>query len=111
AGAAAGVNNGATGDTIEVYVLVVKRFRKCYPVFVVDPERYARTLEVETRVFHEGDPVVNAARDMLRYSAQTSIAFTGAKYNLTVVGEVASGKQWRIVLKYINRQNMCYAVM
>jgi hypothetical protein len=104
---AARARDGGLDADDATYVIVVKRFRKCYPIFIADEERYRRSLEIYARTFRAGDGVINLVQQMVQYNIASRAASVNAAYNLDVVSGVPG---WRVVLKYVNRQNLCYAV-
>lgn len=101
--------SGMPTEDTDSYVFVLKKVNKYYPLFVVNPERYFKTFEVTQRKFSHTDVVVKLVYQMVQFHSHENVSIN-KRHTLTTLSEFCV-QDYAIVMKYVNRQNLCYAVL
>ena len=91
-------------------IVVLKKIDKYYPVFLVSPERYARTLEISQRTYDAAHPIIELFSRMIAFNNNQLSVKINKNHDLGVFIKFINTTQHKIKIKYINRQNLCYAV-
>jgi hypothetical protein len=81
-----------------------------YPIFAIDTAEYFRTLAVNRRRFYYEDPIVATLRHVAAYGVRHDSNTAGRQIDLVFVENFAK-KSYTIIKKFINKQNLCYAVL
>lgn len=94
------------------YIVIVKKQNKCYPVFVIDADRYFKSLEVEIRKFSYHDGIIQTLYNVVKYDTREDSMLINRDHDLALVAEfVVNMPEYNITKKFINRQNLCYAII
>ena len=94
----------------KTYVVLLKRQNVVYPIFAIDTAEYFRTLAVNRRRFYYEDPIVATLRHVAAYGVRHDSNTAGRQIDLVFVENFAK-KSYTIIKKFINKQNLCYAVL
>lgn len=104
-------DSAATAMADQKYILVVKRQNRYYPIFKLSPDKYFKGGIVDDKWFRYGSNIANLIFNIVNYDENTKNKNIGRIYNLGLMKEfVADNPEYKIALKYINRQNLCYAL-
>lgn len=96
----------------QVYLLIIKRQNHYYPIFVIDAEKYFKTFDIAARSYSYNDKVIKLIYSMVKYEARTEDLSVDKIIDLSLVRAFTlRHKTYHVVLKFINRQNLCYAVL
>lgn len=94
------------------YVLIIKKQNRYYPIFVIDSENYFKTFNIEQRWYKYEDKVIKLLYNMVLFNERREKTKVEQKINLVVVKEfIIENSKYRIEHKYVNRQNLCYALL
>lgn len=91
------------------YVILLRKQNSYYPMFAINPERYFRIGEITQRTYPHKHKLIKLLFSMAQHAA--GHAPTTRQIDLSLVKEFAAFSHHEIVRKYINRHNMCYAVL
>jgi len=97
-------------DDTQKFIIIVKRRNNYYPVFHIIPENYFKSYAIERKVYDTQSTVAKTLIDMVLFSAQ-SVGTTDNPIDLAFMTEFTKATAYRIVKKFINRRNICYAIM
>jgi hypothetical protein len=96
----------------QIYMVMIKKQNKYYPVFVVDPDRYFKTYDIEFRKYMYGDRIIQLLFNIVKYEARGEDLQVEKKLDLSSVKEFTVKRpEYKITKKFANRQNLCYAVI
>ncbi len=97
------------------YLIMMKRHNRYYPIFVVNAEKYFKTFEIDQRYFKYDNRIVQLLYSMVKYDARSEELNIEKIIDLafikSFVNAVHGQTTYRITQKFINRQNLCYAIM
>ena len=93
----------------QIYVLVIKKQNRYYPIFVIDVETYFKTFNISQRKYVFDDKVIKLIYNMVAVT-QTDETYD-KKMDLSLLKEFIAESGYTMVTKYINRQNLCYAAL
>lgn len=94
------------------YVLIVKKQNRYYPIFVIDAEKYFKTFDVDQRYYRYGDNVIKLIYSMVMFDERHDKMQIDQRINLGLIKEFTiKNTEFKIVHKYVNKQNLCYAVL
>lgn len=92
-------------------MLCMKKFDSYFPIFVVNPEDYFKTLEVNKKLFKYSDKIVTNIIGMIK-SNIISRRDTNKMCDLSAIKAFCSqNNQYKIKYKYINSRNFVYSVL
>lgn len=89
-------------------VVVVRQKNRYYPIFAIVDDRHFRVMQIASRTFHENDKIVKLLVGMIKH--RSGGIGTEKLLDLTTIIEFCSVTNWKLMIKYINKQNLCYAV-
>jgi len=84
-------------------IVIMKQREECYPIFAVDAEKYFKSSEIAQRIFQHDHPLSDTLAKMAGYGLEE------AKFDRMIDLQFALA-ELPVVKKFINRQNLCYAV-
>jgi hypothetical protein len=94
------------------YIMMMKKQNRYYPIFIVDSDLYFKTMDVDKRIYSHEDKIVQLLYNMIKYDSQINDINIGKNIDLSFMKAfVAKYTEYKIKSKFINRQNMCYAVL
>lgn len=103
---------GGTISSTTKYVVIVKKQSSYYPVFVVDPYLYFKTGVVHSRHFAADSSIIELLYSVTLFNLRSDGNAVGKNIDLTFIKLFAADNpNWKIALKFINKQNLCYAVI
>jgi hypothetical protein len=91
----------------------MKRAQNYYPIFAINTEVYFKTLKVSHKLFQPKDTIVSHLQSIiLNNYERTSQSKLGRPLDITLVRDfVTRHPTHKIIHKYVNKRNMCYAIM
>lgn len=96
----------------QIYIMMIKKQNKYYPIFVIDADVYFKTAGIETRRFGFDDKVVQLVFSMVKYETREDKLSIEKRLDLSVVKEFTINRvEYKLIKKFINKQNLCYAVL
>lgn len=95
----------------QIYIFLMKRRNQYYPIFAIDTDKYFKSMAVESRKYSFGDKIVQLVFSMIRYEMRSESLSIGKTIDLTLIKAFTLATDYKITLKFINHQNLCYAVM
>ncbi len=104
--------NRALADNLRStnYIFLLKKRNQYYPIFIIDINTYFKNLKVAVRQFTVDDKIVQLAFDMIKYNEQRHTLHIGKPVDLSML-KLFVAPPYTVSLKFINHQNLCYAVM
>lgn len=94
------------------FVLLMRRQNRYYPIFAIDTDEYFRTFEVHRRRFYGTDKVAQLLVSMVRFDAREETLQVDKLLDLSLIKTFTlEHTKYKLVKKFINRQNMCYALL
>lgn len=95
----------------ENYAFVVKRGNEYHPIVTADSSQYFSTGEFTQTIFRYSDEIINVIYTMIIAGSSVDTLNT-QQIDLNIVKEfIDSTSKYKIVKKFINRRNLCYAVI
>jgi hypothetical protein len=92
------------------YGLIIQRMKTYYPIIVVNLDTYLRSQEISIRAFHNSHKIIDYIYQIIISESDTKTA--DKPINLYFMQEFVNyDKKYKIVTKFINMRNLCYAVM
>ena len=104
-------NDIAAAAAPHKFVLILKKHNSVYPVFAIDMEQYHRTKQIRSRTYSYGDQIVSTMYAAIVHNLQTTSIELNKAADLSLIQAFCTHQQRAITLKYINRHNLCYAVL
>lgn len=95
----------------QIYMLMIKKQNRYYPIFIIDAERYFKTFEIESRKYIYADRVIKLIYNMIKYEARGEDLSVEKMIDLSLIKAFTMKHNARMVTKFVNRQNLCYAVI
>lgn len=95
----------------QIYIILVKKQNRYYPIFVIDADRYFKTYEIELRKYIYEDKVIQLLYNMVKYEAREEDLNIEKNIDLSAVKDFTSRSKYKLVRKFANRQNLCYSVL
>lgn len=106
----------------QTYLVLIRKQNRCYPIFATKPEAYFKTLEIKIRTWNRDSKTVQLLNNIVRYDARLEAISPNKIMDLSLVlGFIRAGSSppmgsspptaWTLLLKLINKQNLCYAVI
>jgi hypothetical protein len=102
---------GIKYDDKSTYLLMVKKINKYYPVFILDNDKYFKYAEIYKKKFTRGDNTIDLIYQMIHQFYASNALTINKKHNLLLLQEFAHTRGYKIILKYVNKQNLCYAIL
>lgn len=93
------------------YLLLIKKQNRCYPLFVIDADQYFKNFAIEKRVYDYGDQVIKLIFDMISFEESNNKVNIDQPINLSVMEEFVATTKYEIRAKFINKGNLCYALL
>ena len=94
-----------------VYVIIIKKENDYYPIFVADQNTYFKLLEIDERRFSYNSKIIQILRDVVVPKGGESQPIEKVIDLLLLKDFANNNPEWKIEKKFINRQNLCYALM
>ena len=97
--------------TSQKYVLVIRKHNKYYPIFAMDSDNYFKTFNIDMRTFTHNDNVIKTLHSMITFESKSNSSRIDQIHDLVLLKEFASRMNYKILGKYVNKQNLCYAIL
>jgi hypothetical protein len=97
-------------STTKKYITLMKKQNKYYPIFMINAEKYFKILEVAQRFYRFDDKIVQLLFAMVKYDTRNDESLE-KPIDLTFIKMYCEKTGAKCVLKYINKHNLCYAVI
>jgi len=123
------IDDAGTGQNVDLYVqgglrdeithhvmetnhniIIIKKHDNYYPIVLVSVERYVRTLEISQRTYELTHPVIELFGKMIAYSNNQLSVKINKNHDLGIMMDFIKTSNYVVKIKYINRQNLCYAI-
>ncbi len=105
-------NQGNSTNGGGQYIYMMKKRNQYYPIFAMDLNKYFRVFEVAKRTYTTEDNIVRLTFDMISYGTRNEAISIGKSIDLAlIVAFIRDKDEYTLTLKFINRQNLCYAVL
>jgi hypothetical protein len=108
------INKLQTADvelTEQKYVVLVKQRNRVYPIYVIDTDKYFKTLEIPHKLYSYNSPIVQLLKNMILFGSDESTQLDKNLDLIFIKDFVTSKGTYTIKEKLINNQNLCYAVV
>lgn len=96
----------------QIYVLLIKKQNRYYPIFVIDSEKYFKSLEIEMRHYKYTDKITQLFYKMVNYAVDKRESNVEKPQDLILIKEfLLKNPTYKMIKKFVNKQNLCYAVL
>lgn len=96
----------------QIYLIFIKKQNRFYPIFVIDADKYFKTFEVDMRQYSYDAKIIQLLYSMVKYEARVEELSVEKTIDLSSIKAFTTKfPEWAVVKKFINRQNLCYALM
>lgn len=93
------------------FIFILKKQNNFYPIINTDPVKYFKTLDIDKKWFSYNDQLVISIRNITK-SYNSNGTKTNKVINLGLIESfVKHNSKYQIKLKYINKQDLCYAML
>lgn len=103
-----GMETGQTINIAPTYIILCKKGNQCCPVVGLALDDYFRNLGIKNRSYTIDHPVIKLLFNMVKFS--TSAHVMHRSVDLSLLKSYADARKKPISRKYVNRQNLCYAI-
>lgn len=97
-----------TGQT---YIILIKKRNRYYPIFIINPDHYFKTLDIDTKKYAYEHRIIQLIYSMLKYETKNDDIQLDKPMDLSLIREFSISSSYVLKLKLINKQNLCYAVL
>lgn len=102
------IEAGHAVNIAPTYIILCKKGTQCYPVVGLSVDDYFRNLGIKNSSYTIDHPVIKLIFNMVKFSSSSQILHKSI--DLSLLKSYAEARKRPISRKYINRQNLCYAV-
>lgn len=88
------------------YIIIIKRKNDYYPIYYINPSKYFKNNQIEKKIFTYDDDIIKFLFDIVNYSDVSD-----KLVDLYCILEYCTFSGLQINVKYINKRNLCYAVL
>lgn len=92
------------------YILLLRYRNSYYPLFAINKNNYNLSSSIEARTFTKDSPVIHTIYEMTMFATADSTA-DSRSINLEFMMRVCNSIPWKITGKFVNKQNICYAIL
>ncbi len=104
----ADISNGIAGSS-QSYITLIKKSNSVYPIFIINIEDYVKTQQIAKRMYSSSDNLVQILAKVM--SSGTQYEVVDDQIDMELVKGYTTAGGGKILCKYINGQNMCYAAL
>lgn len=90
-------------------IIVIVHEKNYYPIFVVNPDHYFKSLEVDKKIYGSDDKIIQILCKVVL--SQPRDEEFKKLLDLDIIKAFCAASNWRLILKYINKQNLCYGCL
>lgn len=90
------------------FIMVMKRSNRYYPIFVLDIERYFKVFEISSRNYTYDDKAIQIIYNMVKHDSRAEELNIEKTIDMILLKSLPG---YKIHKKFINKQNLCYAVI
>lgn len=94
------------------YVLMMKKLNRYYPIFKITPDDYFKNYKVEKKIYSFSDNPIKIVYEMVNFERKNKFYKINKMIDLSLLQAFCeNNSSYKIIKKYINRRNLCYAVL
>ncbi len=93
------------------YVIIIKRINRYYPIFMVNADAYFKSAEIAHRRYAYDDKIIQLFYSMISFAIKSTDMVVNKSIDLTLIKAFVGSAPWKVIKLYINKGNLCYAVL
>lgn len=92
------------------FIILLKKQKSYYPIYIIEPERFFRDESVETKLFKYNSGAIMKIGNMIIHNIEQEEKVADS-IDINIVNDFIKQSKYKVILQFINSQNLVYGVI